>query len=132
MKALVYNGVKTLDYQDFADPVVGEDNLIAIESVGICGSDMHAYLGHDNRRPAPLILGHEAAGTIVGGPQDGRRVTINPLVTCGTCPACTTGRENLCSKRQIISMYAMSAFETGSQFEPLHGRKSALSPKRSW
>jgi L-gulonate 5-dehydrogenase len=45
--------------------------LIRIDSVGICGSDMHAYLGHDERRPAPLILGHEAAGSVVDGPLDG-------------------------------------------------------------
>lgn len=105
MKALVYEGVETLGHRDVPEPVAGPgDQLVRIAAVGICGSDMHAYLGHDARRPAPLILGHEAAGTIVGGPQDGRRVTINPLVTCGTCPACTAGRENLCPERQIISM----------------------------
>jgi threonine dehydrogenase-like Zn-dependent dehydrogenase len=65
---------------------------------------MHAYLGHDARRPAPLILGHEAAGTIVGGSEYGLRVTINPLVSCGSCPACKVSRENLCPKREIISM----------------------------
>ncbi|SHG45527.1 alcohol dehydrogenase catalytic domain-containing protein [Cognatishimia maritima] len=105
MKALVYEGVETLGYRDVAMPVPqGGEHLIKVEAVGICGSDMHAYLGHDNRRPAPLILGHEGAGTIVGGPKDGARVTINPLVTCGTCPACRAGRENLCPERQIISM----------------------------
>ncbi len=105
MKALVYDGVETLNYRDFSDPVPIEgEHLIRVEAVGICGSDMHAYLGHDDRRPAPLILGHEAAGTIIGGPHDGKRVTVNPLVNCGTCAACTTGRENLCPKRQIISM----------------------------
>ncbi|MEM9584305.1 MAG: alcohol dehydrogenase catalytic domain-containing protein [Pseudomonadota bacterium] len=105
MKALVYQGVKTLSFEDATDPVAPEGyHLIKVEAVGICGSDMHAYLGHDNRRPAPLILGHEAAGTIIGGPRDGDRVTVNPLVTCGTCPACTSARENLCPDRQIISM----------------------------
>ena len=105
MKALVYTGVETLEFRDVADPVAASDtHLIRIDSVGICGSDMHAYLGHDDRRPAPLILGHEGAGTIVGGVLDGRRVTINPLVTCGTCPACLAGRDNLCPTRQIISM----------------------------
>jgi threonine dehydrogenase-like Zn-dependent dehydrogenase len=105
MKALVYEGVETLVYRDVPDPEsrTGE-HLIRVEAVGICGSDMHAYLGHDNRRPAPLILGHEGAGLIIGGPRDGERVTINPLVTCMTCPACTSGRENLCPQRQIISM----------------------------
>ncbi|SMX23879.1 zinc-dependent alcohol dehydrogenase [Boseongicola aestuarii] len=105
MKALVYTGVETLEFRDVADPVAAPDtHLIRIDSVGICGSDMHAYLGHDDRRPAPLILGHEGAGTIVGGAMDGARVTINPLVTCGTCPACKAGRDNLCPTRQIISM----------------------------
>lgn len=105
MKALVYEGVETLAYRDVADPSVSvEEYLIRVDAVGICGSDMHAYLGHDARRPAPLILGHEAAGVIVGGDRDGERVTINPLVNCGKCSACTTGRENLCPRRQIISM----------------------------
>ena len=105
MKALVYDGVETLGFRDVPDAVAAAgEHLIKVEAVGICGSDMHAYLGHDARRPAPLILGHEAAGVIVGGALEGRRVTVNPLVTCGTCSACTSGRENLCPERQIISM----------------------------
>ncbi|MEO9682140.1 MAG: alcohol dehydrogenase catalytic domain-containing protein [Tateyamaria sp.] len=105
MKALVYEGIEKLAIRDVPDPVPGDgEHLIKVEAVGICGSDMHAYLGHDARRPAPLILGHEAAGVIVGGPRDGARVTVNPLVACLTCPACQSQRENLCPNRQIISM----------------------------
>ena len=93
MKALVYTGPETLVYRDEPNARCSQDGvLIRVESVGICGSDMHAYLGHDERRPAPLILGHEAAGTIVEGPGAGKRVTVNPLVTCGVCPACRRGR----------------------------------------
>ncbi len=105
MKALVYEGARSLAVRDVPKPEPGHgDLLIRVEAVGICGSDMHAYLGHDERRPAPLILGHEAAGVIVGGPRDGDRVTVNPLVTCGACASCRAGRENLCPDRQIISM----------------------------
>ena len=105
MKALIYTGPEELTYREVPDPgAAGDHHLIRIDSVGICGSDMHAYLGHDDRRPAPLILGHEGAGTIMGGPRDGTRVTINPLVTCGTCRSCRAGRDNLCTTRQIISM----------------------------
>ncbi|MFA8385188.1 MAG: alcohol dehydrogenase catalytic domain-containing protein [Pelagibaca sp.] len=105
MKALVYEDLETLAYRDVPDITArAGEHLIRIEAVGICGSDMHAYLGHDARRPAPLILGHEASGVVQGGPMDGTRVTINPLVTCGTCPACQAARENLCPTRQIISM----------------------------
>ena len=105
MKALVYTGPKQLDYRDVPDPDVrGTDVLIDLDCSGICGSDMHAFLGHDPRRPAPLILGHEATGVIASGPKAGRRVTINPLMACGTCEFCESGRENLCQQRQIISM----------------------------
>lgn len=105
MKALVYEGVEQVAYRDVPETVPQlDEHLIRIEAAGICGSDMHAYLGHDARRPAPLILGHEAAGVIEGGPRDGARVTINPLVTCGVCNACLSRRENLCPARQIISM----------------------------
>lgn len=101
MKALVYTGVETLEFQDAADPMPSEgDALVHVESVGICGSDMHAFLGHDDRRPAPLILGHEGAGVT----SDGRRVTINPLVSDPNSAASQSGRENLDPGRQIISM----------------------------
>lgn len=105
MKALVYVGPKSLEIHERADLTAsGDDNLIRVDAVGICGSDMHAYLGHDERRPAPLILGHEAAGLVLDGPMVGKNVTVNPLVTCQTCQYCVEGRENLCQSRQIISM----------------------------
>lgn len=105
MKALIYDGVETLNYREVADPEpLDGEHLIRVEAVGICGSDMHGYLGHDARRPAPLILGHEAAGVIVGGPKDGTRVTINPLVTDPACPNVKAGRDNISPGRQIISM----------------------------
>ncbi len=105
MKALVYTGPESVEFRDVVDPQAANDGVVVkIDAVGICGSDMHAFLGHDERRPAPLILGHEASGTIMAGPDQGRRVTINPLVTCGTCEACMEGRANLCPDRQIISM----------------------------
>ncbi len=105
MKALVYTGPESLDVRDVPEPEPASgDVLVAIESAGICGSDMHAYLGHDERRPAPLILGHEVSG-IASLPGTGEsRVTVNPLVTCGVCPACKSGHDNLCPHRQIISM----------------------------
>lgn len=105
MKALVYTGPGQIEFQDAPDPepVAGEV-VVEIEAVGICGSDMHAYFGHDERRPAPLILGHEACGRALGGRYRGRRVVINPLISCGRCDDCLGGRANLCAGRQIISM----------------------------
>jgi threonine dehydrogenase-like Zn-dependent dehydrogenase len=105
MKALVYTGPGRIELQDAPDPVAEAGEVVVkVEAVGICGSDMHAYFGHDERRPAPLILGHEAAGRALGGRFEGRRVVINPLVSCGRCDDCMGGRANLCASRQIISM----------------------------
>lgn len=105
MKALVYTGPEQIDFRDEPRPSPADgEAVVKVEAVGICGSDMHAYLGHDERRPPPLILGHEACGTVQDGGFAGKRVTLNPLVTCGTCEACRAGRTNLCSDREIISM----------------------------
>ena len=105
MKALVYTGKQNLDYRVVPEPKrQKEEVLIKIDAVGICGSDMHAFLGHDERRPPPLILGHEASGVIVEGPFEGQRVAVNPLVSCANCWACKKGKINLCPKREVISM----------------------------
>ena len=107
MKALVYTAPLTVAVRDEPDPVPGNDEvLVKIDAVGICGSDMHAYHGHDERRPPPLILGHEASGRILTGPKAGQRVAVNPLVTCNTCEFCIDGRPHLCRSRVVTSMPA--------------------------
>jgi threonine dehydrogenase-like Zn-dependent dehydrogenase len=105
MKALVYLGPNSVTFRDEPMPVpeAGEV-LVRVEAVGICGSDMHAYHGFDSRRPPPLILGHEAAGTIVDGTRKGERVTINPLVVDPNCSYAREGRWHLSPARQLISM----------------------------
>ena len=105
MKALVYTGREQLKYKQVPEPKLANGEiLIKVEAVGICGSDIYAYLSHDERRPAPLILVHEVAGLIVEGKNSGERVTVNPLLSCGICSFCVKGRNNICPKRQLISM----------------------------
>ena len=71
----------------------------ACYSLVICVSDMHAFLGNDERNPAPLILGHEAAGVVLQGIIEGKRVTFNPLATCEKCKASLRGQDNICPSR---------------------------------
>ncbi|MGX9354788.1 zinc-dependent alcohol dehydrogenase [Roseobacteraceae bacterium S113] len=105
MRALVYEGPNTLAMRDVPRPVAGPgEHVVRVEAVGICGSDMHGYLGHDPRRVPPLVLGHEAAGVIEGGPRDGTRVTINPLRPCGACAACDRGDVHICANRKLMSI----------------------------
>ncbi len=111
MKALVYTDTLELQYRNEEDPTpANNEALVEIEAVGICGSDMHAYHGHDARRVPPLILGHEAVGIVQNGHQKGRRVVLNPLITCGICNPCLGGRSNLCAQRELIGMRRPGAF----------------------
>ena len=111
MKALWYTGTNTMELRDAPEPTRWNgDVVLRIDAVGICGSDMHAYHGYDPRRVPPMILGHEFAATVVDGPGVGRRVTGNPLVTCGRCEFCVQGRNNLCADRTMIGMSRPGAY----------------------
>lgn len=111
MKALVYTAPDQVVYRDEPAPTPAEGEVVLkIESVGICGSDMHAYHGYDPRRVPPLILGHEFCGTIVEGAGRGRRTTGNPLITCGVCEFCVQGRNNLCVNRTMVGMTRAGAY----------------------
>jgi alcohol dehydrogenase len=82
---------------------VGE-TLIKVRASGICGSDMHAWHGHDPRRVPPLILGHELAGVAQDGAMDGLRVAVNPLIGCGKCRYCRAAMPNLCGQRDLLGL----------------------------
>ena len=115
MKALVYTrpGEMQLLDRPMPEPAAGEV-VLKIEAVGICGSDMHAWHGHDPRRQPGLVLGHEFVGTIAqtaaAGFAAGTRWTGNPLITCGTCEYCAQGRNNLCANRTMVGMTRPGAY----------------------
>ncbi len=80
------------------DPASGE-SLIRVTAVGLCGSDRHWLLDGgigDAVLDAPLILGHEFAGIVTSGTLRGRRVAVDPAVSCGKCEPCRAGAHNLC------------------------------------
>ena len=105
MQALVYTDTQTLVYREEKNPTEKPgESILKIQASGICGSDMHAYHGHDERRIPPLILGHEVSGVIQNGKFKGKEVVLNPLITCGNCDYCKQGREHLCPERSILGM----------------------------
>jgi 2-desacetyl-2-hydroxyethyl bacteriochlorophyllide A dehydrogenase len=115
MRALVYTQPGAVQVQDLPLPaLVAGEVLLRIEAVGICGSDMHAWHGHDPRRKPGLVLGHEFVGSIersaASGFEPGVRYTGNPLITCGRCEYCVQGRNNLCANRGMVGMTRPGAF----------------------
>lgn len=115
MKALVYTEPGAVEVREMPVPVPAEGEvLLRIEAVGICGSDMHAWHGHDPRRKPGLVLGHEFVGSVersaAEGVAPGVRYTGNPLITCGRCEYCVQGRNNLCANRGMVGMTRAGAF----------------------
>ncbi len=111
MKALVYTGTQESQIRQVEAPVANAgESIVDIAFCGICGSDMHAWHGHDGRRVPPLVLGHEAVGIVRHGPLAGQRVAINPLIACLDCAACRAGDSHLCAGRELIGMRYPGAF----------------------
>ena len=105
MHALVYTGTNKIDFREEKNPIAKPgESIIKVKASGICGSDMHAFHGNDERRIPPLILGHEVSGTSLDGKFQNKDVVINPLISCENCDYCKNEREHLCPERTMIGM----------------------------
>ncbi len=111
MKALLLSEYKHLHIADLPEPSPGpNDVVIQVAACGICGSDVHGYDGASGRRIPPIVMGHEAAGTIaavgseVAGFAQDDRVTFDSTVYCGQCGFCRKGEVNLCEDRQVVGV----------------------------
>lgn len=111
MKSLLLSQYNHLEIADAPQPVAASGEvLIRVEACGICGSDVHGYDGSSGRRIPPIVMGHEAAGTIaaigegVTGFAIGERVAFDSTVYCGECGFCKRGQVNLCDNRQVIGV----------------------------
>jgi L-iditol 2-dehydrogenase len=111
MNALLLSQYKHLELATLPVPVPEpSDVLVKVAACGICGSDVHGYDGTSGRRIPPLVMGHEAAGTIaavgsqVSGFNIGDRVTFDSTVYCGACAFCRKGEINLCDNRQVVGV----------------------------
>lgn len=106
MRALVFTEPGQVVLRDEPAPVASDgDVVLVVASSGICGSELHGFRSVGMREP-PLVMGHEFAGTT----PDGRRVVVNPLLSCGRCAACVGGRPQLCPERALIGVHRPGGF----------------------
>lgn len=117
MKALVYEGAWQMPLREVPTPAPAPGELLVqVRAVGICGSDVHGYMGTTGRRTPPIIMGHEVSGVVVenGGEttrfRPGDRVVIQPLLTCGVCPNCRSNHSNICLNRGGLGMTRHGAY----------------------
>lgn len=119
MKAVVLHGDGGgLKLEDVPVPKIGPDQiLVKVAACGVCHTDLH-YIEHGvpTFKKPPIILGHEASGIVEDVGADvstfnkGQRILIPAVLTCGRCPFCRMGRENICSHMTMLGNHIDGAY----------------------
>jgi 2-desacetyl-2-hydroxyethyl bacteriochlorophyllide A dehydrogenase len=111
MRAAIIVEPGKIELSTVDDPAPGpRDVVLAVAGCGICGTDLHLLDGELPYRPYPVIPGHEFAGTVVATGARvtefavGDRVAADPNLSCGECPHCRIGRENLCGRYAALGV----------------------------
>jgi L-iditol 2-dehydrogenase len=117
MRALVFAGPGEMPLQERDDPRPGAGEVVvAVRASGICGSDVHGYLGATGRRRPGVVMGHEAAGDVlavgrgVTSAKEGDRVALRSILACRRCERCRRGQPNVCTDRRGMGMHFDGAY----------------------
>jgi threonine dehydrogenase-like Zn-dependent dehydrogenase len=106
MRAARWNGPSELELVDLDEPVPDAGQaVVEVAGCGICGSDLHAYSHGFGAKPGQ-VLGHEFSGRVLSAPgveglAEGDRVTVRPLIPCGTCSQCEAGEPQRCENAHV-------------------------------
>jgi len=112
MKAIQLISREQIEINDVEDVHAGPGEVgVAPDFVGLCGTDLHVYLGQcEDRVPYPAIMGHEFGGRVaeigeeVDGFEVGDRVVVDPVFPCGDCPLCDAGHFNTCLDVDVLGI----------------------------
>lgn len=113
MKAALLKSWEHMEIVDMPKPTLENDEvLIKMIYAGVCGSDITVYTGKHPTATAPCVVGHEILGIVeeikTDKPTDlkvGDRVTVNPLISCGTCEACRKGFTHVCKTLKLLGIH---------------------------
>ena len=111
MKAVVIKNPGEAVVESITEPVSsGENLLLKVRMIGLCGSDLNSFRGKNPMVTFPRIPGHEVAATIVSGSKDnpalaaGVNVTMSPYTNCGKCASCLRLRPNACQFNETLGV----------------------------
>jgi len=108
LKALIIKQPGEAIVQSVAEPVVkGQDLLLKVRMIGLCGSDLNSFRGKNPMVSFPRVPGHEVAATIVQGNSNlaaGTDVTVSPYTNCGKCASCRRNRPNACQFNETLGV----------------------------
>lgn len=112
MKSLICEHPTHLEYKERPVPTPTENEvLLKVKTIGICGTDIHAWAGKQPYFSYPRILGHEICGDIVALGNNvtqfnlGQQAAVIPYVSCQQCSACLDDRPNCCEKISVIGVH---------------------------
>ena len=136
MRAAVWTATDDVRVQQVPVPEVPEGwALVRIAYNGICGTDLSILHGKHPRAKAPLVMGHEMSGWVeragASGPAVGALVTVEPLISCGECKACSDGHAHVCRR---LGLYGIDAPGGMAQYvalppEVLHEVPAGVDPR---
>ena len=111
MRALFYDGSPEIQLGSFPIPVPQDNqSLLRVLRAGICGTDLSILSGKHPRAKPGLIPGHELAAEVVEirgeavNFHPGDRVSLEPIISCGTCVACRSGVPHVCQNLQLYGI----------------------------
>jgi (R,R)-butanediol dehydrogenase / meso-butanediol dehydrogenase / diacetyl reductase len=110
MAAFVWRGGHEVAVEEVPRPAAGGGwAVVDVAYAGICGTDLHICAGEHPRAQPPLVLGHEFVGRLAqaaAGLSAGQAVAVEPLLNCGHCTPCRTGRSHVCEQLRLIGIDA--------------------------
>lgn len=91
------------------------DVLLRVKRVGVCGTDLHIFTGHQPYLAYPRVMGHELSGLVEEADADsglaqGEAVYVMPYLSCGHCIACRQGKTNCCVRIEVLGVHRDGAF----------------------
>lgn len=127
MQQATYNGNQTIEVSACQPQAPGPDEVrINVAYCGVCGTDLHIFLGHmDQRVDMPQVIGHEMSGIVaevgsnVSEWEVGDHIVVRPLDPCNNCPACAAGHAHICQNLKFLGIDTPGAFQ-GSWTVPAH------------
>ncbi|MFQ6041672.1 MAG: alcohol dehydrogenase catalytic domain-containing protein [Candidatus Poribacteria bacterium] len=126
MKVAVFEAANRLSIQDKPIPrLASGDVLVKVELCGVCASDLMALKGEITDYSPPVVMGHEVSGIVAESRHDsvkvGKRITVNPMISCGKCRYCRNDLDKYCQK-----LYGIGHDIDGGYAEYLRVPKQAI------
>lgn len=125
MRAVVFEEFGRLPVvRDVPDPVPPPSGaVVRVGATGLCRSDWHGWMGHDDGISLPHVPGHELAGRVVALDSGvanwkvGDRVTVPFVCACGRCAACAAGDQQICERQEQPGFTHWGSF---AEYVPVH------------